>query len=144
MVISANSAILPPSPRRAVCRWFAIRGRCGVWDDRSRQELQYLSHITGDPKYAAAADRSIAKLLSLAMQSKDKPENPLYPVDVHPREGKFVSDRVSLGSGGDRRGGKIVRPKGDDCRTAASTNASSSKRFSDPSLLGIFVQSFRT
>lgn len=87
-------------------------------------ELQYLSHATGDPKYAALGDKAMLKLMDMAVVPgiKKAPNpapyrgvqegkgefgegldmrNKLFPVDVHPREGRFVSDRISLGSGGD-------------------------------------------
>ena len=69
-------------------------------------ELQYLSHITGDAKYARKADASRDYILSMALEpvpNPNKPLNPrpLFPVDLHPREGRFLSDRLSTGAGGD-------------------------------------------
>jgi mannosyl-oligosaccharide alpha-1,2-mannosidase len=69
-------------------------------------ELQYLSHVTGHAHYAEKADKSIEKLLSLGVKPVPNPyepfnPRPLFPIDLHPREGRFVSDRLSTGAGGD-------------------------------------------
>ena len=69
-------------------------------------ELQYLSHVTGHAHYAERADKSIEKLLSLGVKPVPNPyepfnPRPLFPIDLHPREGRFVSDRLSTGAGGD-------------------------------------------
>ena len=69
-------------------------------------ELQYLSHITGHTRFAEKADKSIEKLLSLGVKPVPNPNEPfnprpLFPIDLHPREGRFVSDRLSTGAGGD-------------------------------------------
>ena len=70
-------------------------------------EMQFLSHVTRDARFARRADESIAKLLSLALPAPAKTAAPgaaglpLFPVDLHPREGRFVSDRISTGAGGD-------------------------------------------
>jgi len=76
-------------------------------------ELQYLSHITGNATYAARGDRATARIFSIGkrrgggnppLPKADEPFNlahTTFPVDLHPREGRFMTDRVSMGSGGD-------------------------------------------
>ncbi|KAJ1488651.1 glycoside hydrolase, partial [Baffinella frigidus] len=77
-------------------------------------EMQYLSHATGDPRFAQQADKAMQKIIEIAgaeqlgRKSRNARKataqtsvNRLFATDVHPRESRFTSDRVSMGSGGD-------------------------------------------
>jgi hypothetical protein len=75
-------------------------------------EMQYLAHMTRNSALMHLADWSTAKLLALGLHPQEQPGSkgggggrqpagPLFPVDLHPREGRFVSERISTGAGGD-------------------------------------------
>jgi hypothetical protein len=60
-------------------------------------EMHFLSQLTGDDRFAAAATRSLDALLHLPLQGGGA----VLPIDVHPQRNQFESDRRSIGASGD-------------------------------------------
>lgn len=58
-------------------------------------EMKYLSHALGDPKYAAAAERVMARL------RQNEPTGGLVPIFVQPESGNYQGNEIRLGSRGD-------------------------------------------
>lgn len=58
-------------------------------------ELEYLSHATGDPRYALAGRRVMGHL------SIVEPSDGLWPMFIHPDSGAFTSSTITLGARGD-------------------------------------------
>lgn len=58
-------------------------------------ELEYLSHATGDPRYALAGRRVMGHL------SIVEPSDGLWPMFIHPDSGVFTSSTITLGARGD-------------------------------------------
>jgi mannosyl-oligosaccharide alpha-1,2-mannosidase len=58
-------------------------------------EFRYLSHASGEPKYARAVERVIEHM------SQSKPEDGLFPIYISPQTGKGASRQISFGAMGD-------------------------------------------
>jgi len=58
-------------------------------------EFRYLSHASGEPKYARAVERVIERM------AESPPEDGLFPIYISPQTGKGASRQISFGAMGD-------------------------------------------
>jgi len=81
----------------AAHNWGWASGGCSILSELGTMQLEfeYMSHVTGDPKYAEKVD----KVMDLVI-NKPKDEG-LYPNYIHPDSGQWGSNDISIGALGD-------------------------------------------